>query len=114
MLDHAAPSPGRDGLGVQTAGSVIGKLLRDLGLERELLGWRAVGEWPDVVGPRIARRTRAVSFHEGTLRVEVEGSAWQFELGFLERRLIQEIARRLGTPCVRKLQFVQARGGIRR
>jgi predicted nucleic acid-binding Zn ribbon protein len=99
---------------VQAAGSIVPKLLRDLGLEKNLQGWQAVREWPEVVGPRIARRAHAVAFRDGVLRVEVEGSAWQYELGFLERRLIQEIERRLGAPCVRKLQFVQARGGIRR
>jgi len=99
---------------VQSAGAVVTKLLQDLGLDRRLLGQRAVQEWADVVGPRIARRTRAVSFHEGTLRVEVEGSAWIYELRFLERRLIQELEKRLGAPVVRALHFVQARGGIRR
>ena len=67
-----------------------------------------------MVGPRIARRTRAVSFENGVLRVEVEGSAWRFELGFLERRLLLELERRLGARAVRKLQFVQPRGGIQR
>jgi len=91
---------------VQPAGSIVPRLLRDLGLEQGLLGFRAIQEWPDVVGERIARRTRAVSFERGMLRVEVEGSAWACELGFLERRL--------GARAVRKLHFVQLRGGIQR
>ena len=99
---------------MQTTGSIVGRLLRDLGLEKDLLGWRAVQEWSEVVGPRIARHTHAASFHDGTLRVEVEGSAWQYELGFLERRLMQELERRLGAPLVRRIQFVRARGGIQR
>ena len=99
---------------MQTTAAIVPKLLRELGLEEGLLGYRAVQEWPEVVGPRIARRTRAVSFRDGTLRVDVEGSAWQYELGFLERRLLREMERRLGAPVVRSLQFVQARGGIQR
>ena len=99
---------------MQAAGSIVPRLLRDLGLEQGLLGFRAIQEWPDVVGERIARRTRAVSFENGVLRVEVEGSAWRFELGFLERRLLLELERRLGARAVRKLQFVQPRGGIQR
>jgi predicted nucleic acid-binding Zn ribbon protein len=99
---------------VQPASSIVPRLLRDLGLEQGLLGFRAVQEWPDVVGDRIARRTRAVSFERGALRVEVEGSAWAYELGFLERRLLLELERRLGARVVRKLLFVQPRGGIQR
>lgn len=99
---------------MQPASSIVPRLLRDLGLEQGLLGYRAVEEWPEVVGEKIARRTRARSFESGVLRVEVEGSAWRYELGFLERRLLQELERRLGARIVTKLQFVQPRGGIRR
>ncbi len=99
---------------MQTIAAVVPKLLRDLGLEEGLLGYRALQEWPEIAGPRIARRTRAVSFRDATLRVEVEGSAWQYELGFLERRLLREMECRLGVRVVRSLQFVQARGGIQR
>lgn len=99
---------------MQPAGSIVPRLLRDLGLEQGLLGFRAVKEWPEVVGPRIARRTRAIGFDNGILRIEVEGSAWRFELGFLERRLLAELERRLGGRAVRKLHFVQTRGGIQR
>ena len=99
---------------MQTSGSIVGKLLRDLGLEKDLLGWRAVQEWSEVVGPRIARHTRAMSFREGTLWVEVAGSPWQYELGFLEPRLIHELERRLGGAWVRRIQFIRARGGIQR
>ena len=99
---------------MQPASSIVPRLLRDLGLEQGLLGFRAVNEWPEVVGPRIARRTRAIDFENGVLRIEVEGSAWRFELGFLERRLLQELERRLGARAVRKLHFVQPRGGIQR
>ena len=99
---------------MQPASSIVPRLLRDLGLEQGLLGFRAVNEWPEIVGPRIARRTRAIDFENGVLRIEVEGSAWRFELGFLERRLLQELERRLGARAVRKLHFVQPRGGIQR
>lgn len=99
---------------MQPASSIVPRLLRDLGLEQGLLGFRAIQEWPDVVGERIAGRTRAVSFERGVLRVEVEGSAWRYELGFLERRVLLELERKLGARVVRKLQFVQPRGGIQR
>jgi predicted nucleic acid-binding Zn ribbon protein len=88
-------------------------LLRDLGLERGIVGWRAVESWAEIVGPRIARRTKPVSFHEGVLRVEVEGSSWACELEFLKRRFLKEMQRRLGSD-VRGLHFVTTRGGIQR
>ena len=54
-----------------------------------------------------------MGFHAGTLQVEVEGSAWAYELEFLKRRFLKELQRRLGSH-VRELHFVTARGGIQR
>jgi len=99
---------------VESIARVLPALLRDLGLEAGVLGWRAVTEWPAAVGPRVARRTRAVSFKDGTLRVEVEGSSWRYELGVLKRDLLRQLNRHLGSELVRDLEFIQARGGILR
>ena len=99
---------------MQRVAGVLSQVLRDLGLESDILGWRAVREWPEAVGPRIAQRTRAVGFRDETLWVEVEGSAWLHELGFLKRDLLRQVNRRLGAEHVRQLQFIMARGGIQR
>ena len=77
-------------------------------------GWRAVQEWDDVVGPRVSHHTRAVGFHDGTLRVEVEGSAWMQELGYLKRDVIKTINRHLGSDLVRDVRFIVPRGGTLR
>jgi len=99
---------------VQTTATILPGLLHHLGLTDGVEGWQAVEHWAETVGPRIARRTRAIGFQDGLLTVEVEGSAWAFELGFLKRRLLKELQRRLGSSRVRELRFVQTRGGIRR
>ena len=78
------------------------------------MGWRAVREWPDAVGPQVARHARAVSFHEGTVVVEVEGSAWLQELSILKRDLVRQLNRHLGSQHVRELRLINARGGIQR
>jgi predicted nucleic acid-binding Zn ribbon protein len=62
------------------------------------------------VGPRIARHSRAASFREGVLHVEVEGSAWMHELGYLKRDLVRRFQRHLGGPYVRDVRFSLAHG----
>jgi predicted nucleic acid-binding Zn ribbon protein len=99
---------------MEALSGVLSRTLSRLGLEDELKGWQAVGEWPQLVGPRVARHTRAVGFREGTLRVEVEGLAWMHELGFLKRDLIQKINHHLGAGLVRDVRFVIPRGGTLR
>ncbi len=99
---------------MEPVSGVLSRLVGRLGLEQGLLGWRAVSEWSQLVGPRVARHTRAIGFRDGALHVEVEGSAWMHELGFLRRELIRRINRHLGSECVREVRFFVPGGGIPR
>src|SRR5882724_8412372 len=85
--------------------ALLPDLHQQLGLARTADGWRAVSDWPAVAGARIAGRTRAVSFREGALTVEVEGSAWMHELGFLKPELVRNLNRHLGADVVRDVRF---------
>ncbi len=114
MPHHAAPASGRGRLSVETLASILSRLLTRVGLEEDFQGWRAVEDWPRLVGKRIADHTRAVGFREGTLRVEVEGSAWMHELGYLKHELIRRINRELGSDRIRDVRFVIPRGGVLR
>src|SRR5262245_3494342 len=99
---------------MRAGGDLLPGLLERFGLAAGVAGWRAVHEWPEVVGERVARRTRAISFDQGVLLVEVDGSAWLQELGYLKRELIGQLNRHLGSNQVRQLRFIMARGGIQR
>jgi predicted nucleic acid-binding Zn ribbon protein len=99
---------------VESLSRVIPRVFRQLGLEEGLLGWRMVHEWEQAVGPRIARHTRAVAFREGVLQVEVEGSAWMHELGFLKPDLMRRVNRHVGSRLVKNMRFVTPRGGTLR
>ena len=59
--------------------------------------------WKDVVGLRLAQRTRPMSLHDGTLTVKVSSSIWAQELSFLQDTLLHRLnARGLAT---RRLRF---------
>ena len=93
---------------------VMPAALRDMGLESGLRGWQALTEWPQAVGPQIARRSRAVRFQDGVLWVEVEGSVWLHQLTVLKRDLIRKIGERIGPDTIRDLRFINSRGGSQR
>lgn len=96
---------------MEPVSGVLSRVLQQLGLEQQLLGWRAVSDWNRLVGPRVASHTRAIAFHDGTLQVEVEGSAWMHELGFLRRDLVRKLNRHLGSTLVQDVRFIVPRGG---
>lgn len=63
--------------------------------------------WPVVCGSAVAERTRALSFEEGVLRVEVSGQRWKSELQALAPRYLAVI-NRLIAQAVRRIEFVLA------
>ncbi len=64
--------------------------------------------WPVVCGSAVAERTRALSFEDGVLRVEVAGARWKAELQGLAPRYLAVINRYTVEP-VRRIEFVVAR-----
>ena len=97
-------------MSAEAVGGVLGRVLDNLGLSREMTGWQAVEAWPRLVGPRVARHARAVAFRHGTLHVEVEGSAWMQELSLLKRELLRNLNRHLGADVVTEVRLVPTRG----
>ena len=61
--------------------------------------------WPIVCGSTVSDRTRALSFVDGLLRVEVEGQRWKAELQQLAPRYLALI-NRYTAQTVRKIEFV--------
>ena len=65
---------------VEPIGKVLSKVICDLGLAKKLSEQRAVVEWSDVVGPKVAEHSRAMRVDQGRLFVEVDSSVWAQEL----------------------------------
>ena len=61
--------------------------------------------WPVAFGSAVAERTRAVSFSDGVLRVEVADAGWQRELAALAPRYVSTI-NRYSASAVRRIEFV--------
>ena len=64
--------------------------------------------WPVVCGSAVAERTRALSFEDGVLRVEVADVGWKSELQALAPRYVATI-NKYTVQTVRKIEFVIAR-----
>ncbi len=64
----------------------------------------AVLAWPVVCGKEVAARTRAVTFAQGSLTVEVPDATWRSQLAAFIPRYVSGFAELIG-PVVRELQF---------
>jgi predicted nucleic acid-binding Zn ribbon protein len=80
------------------AARAINRALELHGLTDEIRAGRLITEWTELVGPKIAQRTRPDGIHERTLWIEVATSAWMHELNLLRVQLVQGLLDRLGEP----------------
>jgi predicted nucleic acid-binding Zn ribbon protein len=81
-------------------GGPLRDLLDRLRLNEPMAGWQATELWPEVVGERIASRSRAIAFRDGVLIVEVESPTWMSELTYHKRRIIKTLNAKLGGKAV--------------
>lgn len=65
----------------------------------------AVNAWDDVVGPRAAAATHAVSARDGILQVRTRNSVWSQELALLKPTILEGINRRVGGAVIRDIHF---------
>jgi len=82
------------------AGPVIARTLR-----RAPSGTSPLLAWPLVCGPKVAERTRALSFAQGILQVQVPDAGWRAELRALAAQYVAVI-NRYAVEAVQRIEFV--------
>jgi len=86
-------------------GQVLARLMKGLGLEDKLKERELVENWPDIVGPDIARFSRALRVRGGVLYLKVDSPAWGQELHFLKAQLLERVNERCGPGLVRDIRL---------
>jgi len=82
---------------------LIEQMLGAFGLRDKFHGWRTVNRWAEIVGPDIARHSRAVRFADGILTIVVEKDAWRQELEMQREQILQRIHATPGGTAVKKI-----------
>lgn len=82
----------------RSAAAAIVAALSFHGISDEVRAQRVIAEWSDLVGPRIAARTRPEGVFERVLHIEVASSAWLHELNLLRSQILSGLTDRLGEP----------------
>ena len=84
--------------GARAASEAVTAALDLHGITDEVRAGRVITEWTELVGPRIAQRTRPDGVTDRVLWVEVATSAWLHELNLLRPQLLRGLLERLGEP----------------
>jgi len=83
---------------VRPAAAAIQDALKLRGISDAIRANRLNTEWIELVGDRIAKRTRPVGVFERVLHVEVATSVWMQELNLLRAQLLSGLLERFGEP----------------
>lgn len=68
----------------EPAGQVISGVLKRAGIAERVAQAAVIGEWPELVGPQVARAATAEMITpDGTLFVRVRSAAWRQELSLM-------------------------------
>jgi predicted nucleic acid-binding Zn ribbon protein len=98
------PLPGEDGRPPIHVGTSVERVLRHLGAPAPDALATVFGEWPRLVGPRVAEHAEPVSVADGRLVVRVLDPAWASQLRWLERELVERLADSLGAGVVTSIE----------
>lgn len=85
---------------------LVGETLAKRGLKLGVGRARSVLLWPGVVGPELARLTRARNQHGGTLFIEARDSAQAHHLTMQRHHVLARLQQAMGDESVTELRFV--------
>jgi predicted nucleic acid-binding Zn ribbon protein len=89
----------------EPVGRVLAGLLEQLGLKQRLAERSLLEAWPQVVGEKIARHSRAVDLAGGVLVLQADHGAWKQELTLLLPQIIALYNERFGAGTVREVRW---------
>ena len=87
-------------------GSLLKAVIGDLGVEEKMAQAQAVLTWPEVAGPELASRSRALRVHHARLEVAVPSAVWRTQLSFVKADLVKRINERIGSATIKDIRLV--------
>lgn len=87
-------------------GSLLEAVIGDLGVKDKVAQAQAVLTWPEVAGPELASRSRAVRVHHARLEVAVPSAVWRTQVSFVKADLVKRINERIGSPTIKDILLV--------
>lgn len=92
----------------EPVGGLVSEVLDRIGIRERVERSATAARWEQVVGPHIARVTRAGGIKGGTLFVEVAAAAWMTELTMMRRTLLRRLNEDRERGRIERIVFVQS------
>ena len=93
-------------LNTEGISNILGRFLREEGLETPLLEHRALQAWPEVVGEAIARYTSDLRIRNGILYAKVSSAPLRQNLQMAHKNIADKINAHVGSHVLTDVKFV--------
>ncbi|GAB6959036.1 DUF721 domain-containing protein [Prevotella aurantiaca JCM 15754] len=90
---------------VKPLSEVLGKVLRDGGLELPLLQKRVVDAWDEIVGPNVEQYTQEKSIRNQTLFVKISNPALRQDLSMMRTQLVKRLNEHVGSFVISEIRI---------
>lgn len=104
QLPQGEPSPDAPA-GEHTMGNLVASVLARCQFDEKQWLHAAVQEWPELIGPALARHSRPGRWDQGVLTIYASHSAWLVELERIRRGvLLKKLQARFGAQRIRSIR----------
>ena len=93
---------------MRRVGEALPRALKSLGISRRTREAQAIWLWPQLVGPQLARETRAVKLTGSTLWVTASSTPLAHQLHLERGGLINRLNLMIGAPVVHEIRIRQS------
>ena len=90
----------------QLLGATLDRLAADRGWETELAVGAVLGRWERIVGAEVAAHCVPETFHDGSLLVRADSTAWATQVRLLSSTLLARLAEEVGPGTVTTVRVV--------
>ncbi len=102
----ALPGESYSGRDPQGLGTVFGRLLTERGWNSPVAVGSVMARWAELVGPDIAAHCTPEGFHETTVLVRCDSTAWATQLRLISSDLIRRFDQELGAGVVTAMTVI--------
>ena len=86
-------------------GELLKKTLQSAGIAERVDRQAAITFWEEIVGRKLAEKTRALRVEKDVLKVKVVSAPWRNELIFFKEDILKKIAARIGEGKINDIYF---------
>ena len=86
-------------------GDLLKKTLQAAGIAERVDRQTAVTFWEEIVGPKLAEKTKALRVENDVLKVKVASAPWRNEMVFFKEDILKKIAEKIGKNKINDIIF---------